>query len=84
MKIKRVVNGTEMEFELTTHEHMTAYYEWQDYVDEEDITNVLEDIGQSATPKQMKAIIEEYRDIQSDDDTWRYHAEEAINRILND
>ena len=84
MKIKRIVNGTKMEFELTPGEHMMAYYEWQDYVDEEDITNVLEDIGQSATAEQMKAIIEEYRDIQSDDDTWRYNAEAAIERILND
>jgi hypothetical protein len=84
MKIKRIVNGTEMEFELTVGEHMAAYYEWQNYVDEEDIANVLEDLGQSATPKQMKAIIEEYRDICSDDDTWRYNAEAAINRVLND
>lgn len=37
MKIKRVVNGQEMEFELTHEEHMKAFAEYQRLIDIEDI-----------------------------------------------
>lgn len=37
MKIKRIVNGQEMEFELTREEHMKAFAEYQKLIDIEDI-----------------------------------------------
>lgn len=37
MKIKRIVNGQEMEFELTDEEVGKAYMEWQNMIDIEEI-----------------------------------------------
>ncbi len=82
MKIKRNVNGQEMEFELTDSEHMKAYYEWQNYVDKEDIQNVLDEMELSATDKQLDLIADNFRDYMANDDSWRYHARYAINEVL--
>ena len=82
MKIKRNVNGQEMEFELTNDEHMIAYYEWQAEIDKEDIQSVLDEMGLSATDEQLDIIADNFRDYMAEDDSWRDHAEYAINEIL--
>lgn len=83
MKIKRNVNGQEMEFELTHYEHMHAFYEWRDECDKEDVQSVLDDMELSATDEQLVVIADRFRDYMSNDDSWRYHAEYAINEVLN-
>lgn len=82
MKIKRNVNGQEMEFELTYDEHMNAFYEWHNECDKEDIQSVLEDMELTATDEQLALIADKFRDYMSCDDSWRYHAEYAINEVL--
>ena len=83
MKIKRNVNGKEMEFELTDMECMHTFYEWREECDKEDIQNILDDEDLSITDEQMDLIVDRYRDYLSEDDTWRYCAENAIDYVLN-
>lgn len=82
MKIKRIVNGQEMEFELTDSEQMQAFYEWHDECDKEDIQSVLEDMELTVTDEQLSLMADKFRDYMSCDDSWRYHAEYAINEVL--
>lgn len=82
MKIKRNVNGQEMEFELTDWECMNAFYEWQTECDKEDIRNILDEKELLATDKQVDLIADRYRDYLSEDDTWRCCAENAIDYVL--
>ena len=82
MKIKRNVNGQEMEFELTDSECMHAFYEWHAECDKEDVQTVLDDMGLTATDEQLDLIADRFRDYMSEDDSWRYHAEYAINEVL--
>ena len=84
MKIKRNVNGQEMEFELTDMECMHTFYEWRNECDKEDIQSVLDEMDVSATDEQMDLIADKYRDYLSEDDAWRYHAENAIDYVLNE
>lgn len=83
MKIKRNVNGQEMEFELTDKECQEVFYEYRDECDKEDIQNMLDDMDLSATNEQISLITDKYRDYLSDDDTWCYCAENAIDYVLN-
>ncbi len=83
MKIKRNVNGQEMEFELTFEECRKVFYEYREECDKEDIQDVLDDEDLSVTDEQMKLIVDRYRDYLSEDDTWRYCAENAIDYVLN-
>lgn len=82
MKIKRNVNGQDMEFELTFDEHMKAYYEWQAEIDKEDVQNVLDEMGLSATDEQLDVIADNFKDYMAGDDSWRYHARNAIKEVL--
>ena len=82
MKIKRNVNGQEMEFELTAGEHMKAYYEWQEETDKEDVQTVLDEMELTATDEQLNVIADNFRDYIAGDDSWRYHAKCAINEVL--
>lgn len=78
MKIKRNVNGQEMEFELTRDEIYEVFWEQErsDYAD--DIQSVIEDEGILMTDEQFHRAIELYKKYLSNDDSWRYAAEEAI------
>ena len=82
MKIKRNVNGQEVEFVLTFEEQMVSYYEWQNEIDKEDVQNVLDEMGLTATDEQLELIADKFRDYMSEDDSWRYHARSAINEVL--
>lgn len=82
MKIKRNVNGQEMEFELTDWECRTAFYEWHEAVDKEDVQTVLDEKELTVTDEQLELIADRFRDYMSEDDTWRYCAENAIYDVL--
>ena len=82
MKIKRNVNGQEMEFELTDWECRTAFYEWHEGVDKEDVQTVLDEKELTVTDEQLELIADRFRDYMSEDDTWRYCAENAIYDVL--
>ncbi len=82
MKIKRNVNGKEIEFVLTFEEQMMSYYEWQNEIDKEDVQNVLDEMGLTATDEQLELIADKFRDYMACDDSWRYHAKYAINEVL--
>lgn len=84
MKIKRNVNGQEMEFELTDSECMHVFYEYREECDKEDVRNILEEQDLSATDEQISLIVDRYRDYLSEDDTWRCCAENAIDYVLNE
>ena len=83
MKIKRNVNGQEMEFELTDSECMHAFYEYHNDVDKEDVQTILDEKGLTATDEQLDLIADKFRDYMSQDDSWRYHAKNAIYDVLN-
>lgn len=87
MKIKRVVNGQEIEFELTGAELTQAAKEESKYNDREDLETVIdEDFDEEVklTEKEMTAAIELYKKYRSNDDQWRYDAENAINEIIKE
>lgn len=87
MKIKRVVNGQEMEFELTSMELINAFWEQEKYNTREDLEQVLsdnfdDDIELSETEfEQVTQLFKKYR---TNSDEWIYDAESAINVILNE
>lgn len=82
MKIKRNVNGQEMEFELTHEELYKAFYEQERECHKEDIQLVLEEKGLIVSDEQFDLIISEYDDYLSELDGWRYAAEEAISTVM--
>ena len=82
MKIKRNVNGQEMEFELTHAELYKAFYEQERECHKEDIQSVLEEKGLIVSDEQFDLIVSEYDDYLSELDGWRYAAEEAISTVM--
>ena len=61
---------------------MHAFYEWHAECDKEDVQNVLDEMGLTATDEQLELIADKFRDYMSEDDSWRYHAKYAINEVL--
>ena len=82
MKIKRNVNGQEMEFELTSEELRTIFYEQrkEDYKD--DIQSMLEEKGILVSDEQFYLIVAKYEDYLMELDEWRYAAENAIDAVI--
>lgn len=94
MKIKRTINGIEMEFELTTNEMRDAYHEQQHKYDVEDVECVfygmdvaeISDIYDTSWANieplipEMARRYREYMDEYSDD--WIYKINEAIADVL--
>lgn len=78
MKITRNVNGQEMEFELTSAEMYQAFWEQERSYYADDIQSVIEDKGILMTDDQFHRAIDLYKKYLSNDDRWRYVAEEAI------
>lgn len=83
MKIKRYVNGKDVEFELTCDELMWAYYEHQELVDKEDIKDVLKEMRVWVSDTELELIVDVFRDYLSEDDNWRLHAKNAIKEVLD-
>ena len=95
MKIKRTVNGTEMEFELTEIELYSAYVEQQDKLDRIDIEDYLRDISDEElmddygkTRAEAEELIDEMasrlrRYIDNYDCEWSYARSEAVHEVLS-
>ena len=88
MKIKRMINGIEHEFELTPHEMYDAFREQQKNFYREDVESFKEqflDCHDNITEEQideaMDDIIEKYDDIVSEQDWWVF-AEAAYEWVL--
>lgn len=65
MTIKREVNGTEMEFELTYQELTKAYFEKQKMIDTEWVQSLFEEYDLEATgwsEDEFSALVDEYQD----------------------
>ena len=83
MKIKRNVNGQEMEFELTGEEMYKAFYEQQNQFYKGDILFVLEEeFYTDVADEEIAQMIEKYDDYLSEDENWRSYAEKAICEVL--
>ena len=97
MTIKRVVNGTEMEFELTSLEMWEAYNEQEHEYDIDDIKDRFDGIGSAADIAEVydmpwteiEPLIPEmayryrrYMEKYSDD--WVYQRDEAIADVLSE
>lgn len=95
MKIKRVVNGTEMEFELTQQEMFNAYEERQHYYDVQDIDaylggmeddELMENYGLTRVEVEdaYDVIADRMRDYidRSDNDSWCYARDIAIDEVI--
>lgn len=82
MKIKRVICGEIVEIELTETELREAYEEQEGIYDREDIELRLpvSDIS-SVTERQLKAMTARYKDLLSQDDSWCYCADAAIEEL---
>ena len=61
MKIKRTVNGQELEFELTAQERWEAYYEQEKLFDTEDCANVIYEMSDEECFDAYKITVEEFR-----------------------
>ena len=85
MKIKRNVNGQEMEFELTGEEMYKAFYEQQNQFYKDDILYVLEEeFYTDVDDEQIAQMIEIYDDYLSEDENWRSYVEKAILEVLDE
>lgn len=85
MKIKRNVNGQEMEFELTGEEMYKAFYEQQNQFYKDDILFVLkEEFYTDVDDEQIAQMIEIYDDYLSEDENWRSYVEKAILEVLDE
>ena len=83
MKIKRNVNGQEIEFELTFEECRKVFYDYREECDKEDIQNILDEMECSATDEEIALMADRYRDYLSEDDAWWYCARNAVDYVLN-
>lgn len=84
MKIKRNVNGQDIEFELTGEEIYQVYFEQDRKFHQEDIEMVLEEDGLNVSVRQLQAIIEQYEDNLCCDGGWRDSAYAAIYAVINE
>ena len=95
MKIKRNIDGREIEIELTAHEMWDAYIEKQHQFDVEDIEDYFYGCEDDEliekylkTGEEIKQLYEAIanemrRNIDKYDMDWQYAREEAIHQILS-
>ena len=87
MKIKRVVNGQEMEFELTGMELIEAFWEQEKYNTREDLEEVIQDNFDDdieLSESEFEIVTQLYKKYRSNSDEWVYDAESAINVVLQE
>ena len=93
MKIKRYVNGAEVEFELTYAELCNARNEWQRDCDRGDILNAFEDMTDDdlmevygKTREEIEPLVDRmawtYRKYMDNCDDWIYRRDSAIDDVL--
>lgn len=79
MKIKRNINGQMVEFELTREEICQVFQEQEKENHKDDIQSVLEEKEIFVSDEQFEMAVCLYKKYLSNDDSWRYAAEEAIS-----
>ena len=87
MKINRVVNGQEMEFELTGMELIQAYWEVEADDAREDLEGVFQDSfedEEALSEAEFEQALQLFKKYRMNDDQWRYDAESAIEVILQE
>lgn len=96
MKIKRTVNGQELEFELTTQERWEAYYEQEMIFDAGDCADVIYGMSDEECFDAYKITVEEFRkllpymgqEMQRLLDMcgieWTYARDDAIREIIGE
>ena len=93
MIIKRNINGTEVEIELTYNELREAYSEWQESCDLEDILNAFEDMTDDdlmevygKTREEIEPLVDQmawmYRKYMDNCDDWIYRRDSAIDDVI--
>lgn len=89
MKIKRMINGEEYEFELTNDEVWDAYCEKQDAFDLDDTQMMLEtnedwilDLPTAEKNAVVELIARRYRKRMDSDDTWCYVMNDVIKQYV--
>ena len=91
MKIKRMINGEEYEFELTNGEVWDAYCEKQDAFDLDDVQMILEtnedwilDLPTAEKNAAVELIARRYRKRMDSDDTWCYVMNDVIADVVEE
>lgn len=95
MKIKRMLNGVEHEFELTTEELSEAYTQVQHQFDCDDVANVLASmiadgyVDISVEQSELYALVPKMaakfrRDMDKYCDEWWNFAKEAVTEVLEE
>lgn len=91
MKIKRMINGEEYEFELTDGEVWDAYCEKQDVFDLNDTQMMLEtnedwilDLPTAEKNAVVELIARRYRKRMDNDDTWCYVMNDVIADVAKE
>lgn len=91
MKIKRMINGEEYEFELTDDEVWDAYCEKQDVFDLDDTQMMLEtnedwilDLPTAEKNAVVELIARRYRERLDNDDTWYYIMNDVIADVVEE
>ena len=96
MKIKRTVNGQELEFELTAQERWEAYYEQEKIFDTRDCADVIYGMSDEECLDAYEITVEEFRKLlpymgqekrrlmDKYDMDWIYARDEAISSVISD
>ena len=96
MKIKRTVNGTEMEFELTFIEEYNVYREYQREMDRNIIRSAFDDediteedivdtygVGREVLESLVPEMAEKYREFLDNSNAWIYKRNAAIEYVVD-
>lgn len=96
MKIKRTVNGQELEFELTTQERWEAFREQETIFDIEDCEDMICGMTDDQCLDTYEITVEEFRKLipfmaqekrrlmDKYDMDWTYARDEAISSVISD
>jgi hypothetical protein len=95
MKITRMINGQQVEIELMANEMYAAYFEMQDFIDQEDVRSLIDDMSDDeltceygVTTEQAYALVpqiaERMRRYMDEGAEMFYAREYAFDEILSD
>lgn len=96
MKIKRTVNGQELEFELTAQERWGAYFEQEKIFDAGDCAEMIDGMSDEQCLDAYEITVEEFRKLlpymgqekrrlmDKYNMEWTYARDEAISSVISD
>lgn len=96
MKIKRIVNGQKLEFELTAQERWGAYFEQEKIFDVEDCAEMIYGMSNEECLDAYEITVEEFRKLlphmgqemrrlmDKYNMEWTYARDEAVNSVIKD